>query len=337
VVVIPGNEQELPASSEFLPDAVIIVVAFNEAEGIRDCLRALLDQTTDQTYGVTVVDDGSTDGTSAIVEEIRAADARLNLIRHDVNLGRGAARRTGQNATQAPHVAFVDADIIVPRDWLQRCSQALDGYSAVSAVALPDGDAAVIWRIFGPAIRFRVGFSGITGNNVLFDADVLRLEPFDAQYTLGEDFRLSQRLMRRGYKLKVLEDLSVEHRETKKYGAAVRYMWGMGVDAAAHPFEFRIIRLPDVSWGIWILWCIASLVAAAVGWWSWTWGVISALGITAAMSLGYTLSRFEVRPNPFRWVGSAIGSFPFIAAYLAGRTWGLVKLGASRRRRATIR
>jgi glycosyltransferase involved in cell wall biosynthesis len=327
----------LAKSGETLLDTVVVVVAFNEAEGIADCLHALLDQETDQTFGVIVVDDGSTDDTTGVVEQIQVSDSRLSLIRHGINLGRGAARRTGQDATLAPHIAFVDADIIVPRDWLQRCSEALSEYSAVSAVALPDGDAAVISRIFGAAIRFRVGFSGITGNNVIFDAAVLRLEPFEAQFTLGEDFRLSQRLIRSGHKLKVIDDLSVEHRESKKYGKAIKYMWATGVDATAHPFEFRIIRLPDVSWAIWLLWSLASLVAAAIGWWSWTWGIISALGVTAAMSLGYTISRFEVRPNPVRWVGSALGSFPFVSAYLVGRTWGLVKLGLLRRTPATVR
>ena len=322
----------LTKSNEDLLDVIIVVVAFNEAQRIGDCLHALLSQVTNQKYGVVVIDDGSTDNTSGIVEQIRKTDPRLSLIRHDVNLGRGAARRTGQDSSTASHLAFVDADIIVPPDWLQRCTEALSEHSAVSAVALPDGDAAVIWRIFGAAIRFRVGFSGITGNNVIFDADVLRLEPFDAQFTLGEDFRLSQRLMRSGYKLKVLDDLSVEHRETKKYGATIKYMWETGVDATAHPFEFRIVRIPDLSWGIWFLWCLASLIASIVGWWSWALGALSVVGVTILVSFGYTLSRFRVRPYPLRWVASAFGSFPLIISYLAGRTWGLGTLFASRPR-----
>jgi glycosyltransferase involved in cell wall biosynthesis len=335
VVNVRGEgPKELTQSEENSLDAVIVVVAFNEAERIGDCLSALLNQTTDLNYEVTVVDDGSTDDTSGIVEQIQGTDSRLNLIRHDANLGRGAARRTGQDASLAPRIAFVDADIVVPSDWLQRCSEALNEHSAVSAVPLPDGDTAVVWRIFGAAIRFRVGFSGITGNNVIFDAAVLRLEPFEARYSLGEDFRLSHRMMRSGYKLKVLEDLSVEHRETKKYGAAIKYMWETGIDAASHPFEFRIIRLPDVSWFFWLLWCLASLIAVIVGWWSWILGVISALGVTVATCLVYTLSRFRFRPNPLRWVGSVVGCFPLIVAYLAGRTWGLAKLSAPRRRRA---
>lgn len=328
------DQKELTQSGQGLLDAVIVVVAFNEAERIGDCLHALLSQATDQKYGVLVVDDGSTDDTSGVVEGIRAADSRLSLIRHDVNRGRGAARRTGQDASLARHVAFVDADIIVPPDWLQRCSEALTGYSAVSAVPLPDGDAAVVWRMCGAAIRYRVGFKGITGNNVVFDAAVLHREPFESQYSLGEDFRLSQRMLRNGYKLKVIEDLSVEHRETKTYGGAIKYMWETGTDAASLPFEFRIVRLPDISWLSWLLWSLASIIAAAVNWWSWTWGVISVLAMTAATTLIFTISRFRFRPNPLRWAGSAVASFPLIVAYFTGRTWGLAKLAAPQRRRA---
>lgn len=308
---------------ENILDAVLVVVAFNEAERISDCLNALLGQETDQSYEVIVVDDGSSDDTVGIVTRIQDVEPRLNLVRHESNLGRGAARRTGQNAALARHIGFVDADIIVPPDWLQRCSDALGKYSAVSGVALPDGDAAVIWRIFSPSLRFRVGFSGITGNNVIFDADVLLEEPFEVQFTLGEDFRLSHRLMRRGYRLKTLADLTVEHREAKTYGKAIRYMWDTGIDATSHPFEFKIVRLADASWFAWIVGSLASLIASAVGAWGWTAGVLGAVGITVGTSLVYTISRFRFLPRPLRWIASAIGNVPLVAAYLLGRTWGL--------------
>lgn len=316
-----------------LLDAVIVVVAFNEAERIGDCLRALLAQQTDQNYEVLVVDDGSTDDTSAKVAAIQANDPRVHLIRHDVNRGRGAARRTGQDAVEARNIGFVDADIIVPTIWLQRCSEALKDYSGVSAVPLPDGDTAVVWRIFGAQIRYRVGFSGITGNNVIFDAAVLNLEPFEPKYSLGEDFRVSHRMMQRGYRLKVLADVNVEHRESKSYASTLKYLWEIGVDAASLPFEFRIIRLPDVSWILWILWSLTSLTLAAVGWWSWVLGVLSTLAITLAITVVYTYSRFRFGPNPWRWIGSAAGTFPLMASYLLGRTWGCAKLSLPRHRR----
>jgi len=314
-------------------DIDIVVVAFNEAERIALCLQALLNQATELVYRVVVVDDGSLDETSKIVQQIQVDDSRLSLIRHDVNLGRGAARRTGQDASRAPRIAFVDADIVVPLDWLQRCTDALEGFSAVSAVALPDGDSAVIWRIFRPTIRIRVGFTGIAGGNVLFDAAALRTEPFGSHYKLGEDFRLAHRLLRRGFKLKILEDLHVEHRESKSYRCALKYTWETGVDAASHPFEFRIIRLPDVIWLISLIWSLASIVAVVTGWWTWWLGFLSLLSVALVTTLFYTFSRFRIRPGPLRWIGSAFGNFPLIILYFAGRTWGLAILSMPQRRR----
>jgi glycosyltransferase involved in cell wall biosynthesis len=334
VIHSEAGRNELTESDENLLDTVVVVVAFNEAEKIGDCLDALLHQETDQRYEVLVVDDGSSDETARVVEQMQPLDPRLKLIRHDVNRGRGAARRTGQDAVLARHIAFVDADIIIPPDWLQRCSDALQDFSAVSAVPIPDGDSAVVWRIFGATVRPRVGFSGITGNNVIFDAEVLRRNPFDAKYSLGEDFRLSHRLLRSGFRLSVLADLSVEHRESKTYAKTIQYMWETGVDAASHPFEFHIVRLADVSWAVWLIWSLASLFAAGLEWWSWPLGIVSVLAITAFTTLLYTFSRFRVWPRPLRWLGSAAGNLPLLIAYLFGRTWGLAGLSSARRRRA---
>ena len=67
---------------------------------------------------VIVVDDGSTDRTPAIVEESRgthtANAARLTLLRHERNQGKGAAVRTGLLHATGDVVAFTDADLSSP-------------------------------------------------------------------------------------------------------------------------------------------------------------------------------------------------------------------------------
>ena len=56
-----------------------------------------------------VVDDGSTDGSKEVVEQI--TDSRIHII-HQKNTGVGAARNRGVAASSAPHICFLDAD-----DW----------------------------------------------------------------------------------------------------------------------------------------------------------------------------------------------------------------------------
>jgi glycosyltransferase involved in cell wall biosynthesis len=57
---------------------------------------------------VIVVNDGSTDGTDALVESLD--DSRLVRIHHTTNLGKGAAVRTGVAAAKGTHVLIFDAD-----------------------------------------------------------------------------------------------------------------------------------------------------------------------------------------------------------------------------------
>jgi glycosyltransferase involved in cell wall biosynthesis len=80
----------------------VVVSAYNEAE----VLGALLDELVAAGYRGVVVDDGSNDATAAI-----AARYPVDLLRHPVNLGAGAAVQTG-----VEHAATLDVDAVVTID-----------------------------------------------------------------------------------------------------------------------------------------------------------------------------------------------------------------------------
>lgn len=93
----------------------IAVPAYNEAGTIGDALRFLRDYLDEHRgalgWEVTVVDDGSTDGTSAAAEQALGQDERFRVIRHEVNRGKGCAVRTGILAARGRYVGFMDADL----------------------------------------------------------------------------------------------------------------------------------------------------------------------------------------------------------------------------------
>jgi dolichol-phosphate mannosyltransferase len=90
----------------------LVIPAYNEAAGIRQAVAeadaALSELASD--YEILIVDDGSCDGTSALVAEEAARRPHVCLLRHEVNQGYGAALRTGFVAARFERVAFTDAD-----------------------------------------------------------------------------------------------------------------------------------------------------------------------------------------------------------------------------------
>jgi len=91
------------------PTLSVIMPAYNEAETIADILQVVLEQPS--VAEVIVVDDCSGDETFLRLTEFAKSEPRIKAYRHTVNLGKGAALRTGiQNAT-APIVIIQDADL----------------------------------------------------------------------------------------------------------------------------------------------------------------------------------------------------------------------------------
>jgi glycosyltransferase involved in cell wall biosynthesis len=86
----------------------VIIPAFDAAEYIRQALNSVLAQTY-QAIEVIVVDDGSSDATSAIVREFVARDSRVRLV-HQSNAGAGAARNVAIRKARGKYIAPLDAD-----------------------------------------------------------------------------------------------------------------------------------------------------------------------------------------------------------------------------------
>lgn len=106
----------------------VIVPVFNEREGIRqtvEALRRVLDALPRETELV-VVDDGSSDGTAAILDELGVAS-----VRHEVNLGYGAALKSGILRSRHPLVAILDGDATYPADALPRLLAHMDRHDMV--------------------------------------------------------------------------------------------------------------------------------------------------------------------------------------------------------------
>jgi dolichyl-phosphate beta-glucosyltransferase len=103
----------------------VVIPAFNEAERLPTYLDSVVAylEGRDEPYEVIVVDDGSTDGTSDVVEARRFASVRV--VRLAQNAGKGAAVRAGMLAARGAYRLFADADGATPIQELKRLEPAL--------------------------------------------------------------------------------------------------------------------------------------------------------------------------------------------------------------------
>jgi dolichyl-phosphate beta-glucosyltransferase len=95
-----------------LPTLSIVLPCLNEADRLPGTLAAYLAHFPPGRSEVEliVVDDGSSDGTTVIADQIAAADPRVLVVRTTRNHGKGYAVRTGVQAAQGELVVFTDAD-----------------------------------------------------------------------------------------------------------------------------------------------------------------------------------------------------------------------------------
>jgi glycosyltransferase involved in cell wall biosynthesis len=86
----------------------IVITTFNRARIVRRCIDACLAQDFED-FEVIVVDDGSEDGTEAVLRD-RYSDPRLRIVAHDRNRGINPARHTGSRQASGEWVVVVDSD-----------------------------------------------------------------------------------------------------------------------------------------------------------------------------------------------------------------------------------
>ena len=85
----------------------IIIPVYNKAEYIHKCIESVLEQTICEKE-IICVDDGSTDGSTEILERY-CKEGRIVLLRQE-NSGAGAARNRGIDYSHGEYLAFMDAD-----------------------------------------------------------------------------------------------------------------------------------------------------------------------------------------------------------------------------------
>src|SRR5207248_1920497 len=150
------------------PQLSILVPVYNEVATVERALEALLEADLPFTTELVVVNDGSTDGTDAILRDGNWPADRVRVLSHERNQGKGAAVRTALAAATGDFAAIFDADLeYEPDDLKLLMGPLLEGVAnAVFGVRAFDGFTS-------HSYLYVLGNRGVTlAANVLFNVYV---------------------------------------------------------------------------------------------------------------------------------------------------------------------
>lgn len=225
-------------------DISAIVCTYNREKFIIKCLKSLINQTYNN-YEIIVVDDGSKDHTPEIIATFQknlANPALLRYIRHKKNKGLAAARNTGVANAKAAIIAFTDDDCIVNPDWLNaiyRYHMRYEDAAAIGGLVLNGYPKNIIAKI-GQAMvthqllskRLNEGDTTfLVGNNQSYKKKfVQEVGLFEEAQTHAEEHELQIRLLRKGYRMLYIPEITVIHFQRSTLKSFIRQYFRYGIE-----------------------------------------------------------------------------------------------------------
>jgi glycosyltransferase involved in cell wall biosynthesis len=199
-------------------------------------------------FEVLIVDDGSRDGSAALVRQQAAVDPRVRLIQHAAPRGYGAALRTGLRSARGERVFFSDADLQFDLNELgalldhARAADVVAGYRAPRRDPWPRRLLARIWGVL-VRVLFALPVRDIDCAFKLFHRRVLDAVPL-ASLGAFVNTELLVRARSAGFRIRQVPVTHHPRRHGRQSGARPRVILRAIVELAS---LYRELRRPDPS------------------------------------------------------------------------------------------
>jgi glycosyltransferase involved in cell wall biosynthesis len=244
-----------------VPAVSVLIPVFNRERFVSEAIESVLRQDFAD-FEVVLVDDGSTDGTPAILREWAECDRRIVIVTAPANEGIPSALNRGLHAARGRYIARLDSDDVMMPGRLAAQAQVLDERAEVVLVSCAyelmdvDGKHLDTWRGGEPheVIAYFLHFYNIVGGGgqVMFRREeVLAEGGYAEEFPSSEDYDLWVRLLRRGriHSLPMVGMRQRQHgaRSDVKYGARKRHNWSSIMGDALRRYLGRDVSAMEID------------------------------------------------------------------------------------------
>ncbi|HHE40533.1 MAG TPA: glycosyltransferase [Candidatus Cloacimonetes bacterium] len=110
-----------------------VIPVYNEEESLKELHKEIIENISNTSYEIIFIDDGSTDNSYAVIEELARKDANIKPIRFRTNFGKAAALQAGFDKAQGEIIFTMDADLQDdPKEIPRFVEKINEGYDLVS-------------------------------------------------------------------------------------------------------------------------------------------------------------------------------------------------------------
>ena len=105
----------------------VIITVYNNENTLRNSILSVIGQTY-RNIEIIIIDDGSTDNSSRICDELLLSNARLK-VHHQIHLGISGARNKGIQMSSGKYITFLNATDSMSKTLLENLNNMMDDYS----------------------------------------------------------------------------------------------------------------------------------------------------------------------------------------------------------------
>ena len=217
------------------PLVSVVMPAYNVEKWIAGTIRSVQRQSV-QDWELLVIDDGSSDGTCAVVEQMAAQDNRITLVRNATNQGVAKTRNRGMDMSRGRYVALLDSDDIWYPEKLERqiglAEESGAGVIYCSYGIVNEQEKKICEDFIVPATtNFEDSLvkSVISCSTVLFSREIVDTYRFGTEY-YHEDLALWLRILRDGHQARGITEPLADYRVIEGSRSfnklhSVKYRW----------------------------------------------------------------------------------------------------------------